>query len=1807
MCAPPFQPKKLDPKQILSFMMTTNNTTTVKTACQQKSISSLPKTKSFTLPGDFVLDSGDNLISKEFKRARTPSGENLIAGSLSEPRASNFDYPRRHSPAKKSNKNPKYKDKSVKWSNKVHFDVYPQSGSLDGFEEFRIKTPPSPILPQDNGFVQNLLFGKDGALKVGLEGETLKSVNTLLDILKPSQSAPTEDQIRGGLNEFFHSEGVPKETSGGLMDQLFGSSSLTKSGLVKDIVLLSVFTGVCLKFCFDPNKETFALIVGFGVVIYFFSNVTKNVHFLRTLINFVSNIKFSNNIQSQSGKDDFDSYSTGINLLLSSFVLCTSGKNLPSDILKTLGSFDRAKKSMSDIMFFVVGLFEKIVNWIRVECLDMPSLRFLSSNNARIDAFFKKASTIYDKQRHCELYETEETYGVLRALVGQGKNMFMELPKDECTSGARALLQQEINRLTKMMVAFEESHPTLKGFRMEPVSMFLRGAAGVGKSVIMHHITHAFCASVLDDEKYKAFQSNPAEFIYNRFFETKYWDKYSLNSIVTMFDDFGQARDVAGDADNEIMNWFRAVNCFKMDLHMAKIEDKGNVAFNSKLVIATTNLQNFSGIESIRDKLALLRRVAIDVLVVPKKEYCTVETQKAAHWARRFDPSKMPDSEEVTIETAGKKDTIIPKIINPYMQDFYPLDRQGQPTGEAWDFLELVKRMVAMYKRNEAWYLAQKKGVDETEAYFRNIEKADSGIKAQAKLFNFNFGAQMENVESDDSGDESDYDESIAMRAPQLRLFPNHIKRIVEREIANIDNLEPTLQAATILEVMKIAKCTYVNYDDSKNYHWSIVLASLCLDREEFVTKYFSGNHRIRSMWLEDVVIDPKFLVFSLPVDGMEEILEGSEKAHSTWKEYMSKLWDSIKNPIVEAYSGALSFLKENQGIITLCLSIFGAVFASVLLTGGTMTLVGYIFPSWKDIDIEGQSKNYHKETRDFEKKKTISPSALRALRGGGNTGQSGGDSSGYDLIKKVVKTSLFTLRVQDDPDKKEDQWIEYGSVLFVRDTIALMPLHFITKLQARVDENPAVNQAKFSLTGFGSQGKAKIQIGTLGDLLDNAYGDNLVEQDLCLVKFPKHICQPHVDRVANFATDSDIANIMKSHVSYVIPKLEDGDVRMNTGYGTIFGRQFDVVDNEGLIQTYTVKQSFQYKGFTREGDCGSPFCVLNSKIQGRKIYGIHVAGKPDVSSYSALITREMLEAALKEVEENFKDIIITEPFDEKFTAQSAKDVNFDQFNVFGKLSEYPSTCSNTQIIPSKLFNTYTTTDLRPALLYKKGDIDPVSNALKKYCGNHTYVTPQIFSDCVRELRDFIYKRGNDRIRIRARVLSVWEAVYGIEGTEHFRGIPRATSSGYPMNVNSNKDYKKGLFPPPVGRLREDDPTHIFWELFDLVQIDLNKMKSGIRPFYAFTDFLKDELRPEEKVKTGKTRLISGCPLIYTIISRMYNQSFDAYLMSNRIWNGSCVGINPYSTEWDELVKYLSAFDESEKSSLVGAGDFSAFDGDQLVTIQMMTLELVQDYYAREGSWSLTDKEEQERVRSVLWCEVTNARHINDGMLYEWFGGLSSGHPETVIINCIVNQLLFRVCWKMIIGPIHMFNDNVHLAVYGDDVVYSVNRRFRNKFNDINIGVEMENYGMKYTTELKEIATVGFRPIDTVEFLKRSFYFSPKLHRWIAPLRLEVVLNIPMWTKKGTYSDEIVCDNVVVAIRELSLHDTETFNIWRPRIVEAFHRYYCHTNPCMNLETEQGFIQALVCNSEFVDLDQIPDLEEDSHSRILSYNVDLFN
>lgn len=84
------------------------------------------------------------------------------------------------------------------------------------------------------------------------------------------------------------------------------------------------------------------------------------------------------------------------------------------------------------------------------------------------------------------------------------------------------------------------------------------------------------------------------------------------------------------------------------------------------------------------------------------------------------------------------------------------------------------------------------------------------------------------------------------------------------------------------------------------------------------------------------------------------------------------------------------------------------------------------------------------------------------------------------------------------------------------------------------------------------------------------------------------------------------------------------------------------------------------------------------------------------------------------------------------------------------------------------------------------------------------------------------------------------------------------------------------------------------------------------------------------------------------------------------------------------------------------------------------------------------------------------------------------------------------------------------------------------------------------------------RSLTEVSFLKRGFRYDLDICRWVAPLALDVIYEMPMWLHS---SSDVYMQTVEVlenSFRELALHAEDVYTANVPNFLKAVKKLYPH-------------------------------------------------
>jgi hypothetical protein len=133
---------------------------------------------------------------------------------------------------------------------------------------------------------------------------------------------------------------------------------------------------------------------------------------------------------------------------------------------------------------------------------------------------------------------------------------------------------------------------------------------------------------------------------------------------------------------------------------------------------------------------------------------------------------------------------------------------------------------------------------------------------------------------------------------------------------------------------------------------------------------------------------------------------------------------------------------------------------------------------------------------------------------------------------------------------------------------------------------------------------------------------------------------------------------------------------------------------------------------------------------------------------------------------------------------------------------------------------------------------------------------------------------------------------------------------------------------------------------------------------------------------------------------------------------------------------------------------------------------------------------------------------------------------------------------------------NVIVRVLGDDNRSSCSQAAAAYVSEQICADGYADFGHVYTNDEKNGLNAEFRSFEATTLLKRFTRFEPILQRYVAPLKIRVIDELPLWTRgEGKDLEPSVVQaiaNVETAVRYLAFHDDATWNDRIPKWIKMF-------------------------------------------------------
>jgi hypothetical protein len=333
--------------------------------------------------------------------------------------------------------------------------------------------------------------------------------------------------------------------------------------------------------------------------------------------------------------------------------------------------------------------------------------------------------------------------------------------------------------------------------------------------------------------------------------------------------------------------------------------------------------------------------------------------------------------------------------------------------------------------------------------------------------------------------------------------------------------------------------------------------------------------------------------------------------------------------------------------------------------------------------------------------------------------------------------------------------------------------------------------------------------------------------------------------------------------------------------------------------------------------------------------------------------------------------------------------------------------------------------------------------------------------------------------------LDMFTAINGVPGRKYVDSINRSTSAGFPWcKTKKHVTYKLDAFDLWT------DPIDVTDEVKGRMNIMYKRYLDGQLAAPLFIAHLKDEPLPERKIKSKKTRVMNGAPLDWSLLVRMAYLPAVRVIQMNKFLFEAAPGAVAQSSEWSDFYHYITKYGEHR----IIAGDYGNFDKKMSSVFIMYAFQILIELTERAGA----SKEHISVMWGIAYDTSTSFCNFN-GDLVQFLGSNPSGHPLTVIINCLVNSLYMRYCYR-VLNPdkeVSTFRDNVSLMTYGDDNIMSSRVDW---FNHCAISSTLARHGVTYTMADKEAESLPFVHISEATFLKRSWRYEPELDAYMCPI-----------------------------------------------------------------------------------------------------------
>lgn len=1444
------------------------------------------------------------------------------------------------------------------------------------------------------------------------------------------------------------------------------------------------------------------------------------------------------------------------------FTSVLPSKTSTENLIKRLGELGRSAKGIKDLNDTIQPMFGTVLQQVGLD-LHIFDTEEVTRMTQDAEKWFKDVQDLLERdevnKKSDSLFNDVQTILAIESLYKQGMEISRQITDKRIPYAKTLGFQLHMKHISDLMKLVDTSGAFGTRPRTQPVVIWLYGESGVGKSGMSWPLAVDLNNCIVTDvQEAKDFSKH----IYMRNVEQEFWDNYHGQNVV-VYDDFGQLKDSQSNPNTEFIEIIRTANIAPYPLHMAHLEDKRKTRFTSKVVLLTSNIFEHS-VTSLTFPDAFRRRIDLCGRVKNLDEFTkagySASTGKSV---QRLDKKKVQEEFGEIISTKVYSIDLVDPESGALLEEDLTYDQfLEKAISKTQETLDSSRRM------NEFLVNYAEKNFDKRKVQMqincdmlRELTREEILVIQECAYTFSNLPFKLYNLD----GAEINIGE-VGMDFMNRSLimcdseeYQDAVNQIGFSEEEYIKFIYDNYRIKTNLIVHKLRQFSNITVQCLKDWSsktiefiekhpFKIIVSILCSAFAIF------SMFKIWNYIFKQPKRDEKWEHFSFEkvhITG-EAVGVTHDFTDFTMRDFRNFLGDFnlgnidtfiIRKPHLQLISELNRRVKKDVYLLVRETAQVGGKKIEANVSADNVTKAQQ---NLKVIEINssGDNTTLAKSAKMLEANVsadnvtlTKTPKMIEVAVSADNITkgnkaniivesnevdmQMWRDESAQNLIASKIFSNLYKIKLIKDNDE-----IPLINGLFVKGHVMLTPGHLRFFIQ---DGDKLVLENVFGVKHqFIWNSKNVYEICTLAG-----------EKEAILFTVPNYI-QCHADIVKHFP-DAITMNKYK-HAKICLPTIRPHK-QLNKLFMTILGNTTCEARDKPLILEdkskgeYILREGLEYELNTIAGDCGAPV-ILNETPLLRKIAGIHVAGAKNGEAFAESITMKDLTRTLEKIpvelqislDYSYINSNVEFPMNVEVDVRDVYEYPNGEFNYCGECVDIVASPTKTALRPSLLYGKLEEVKTRPSALFAS-EFNIKYKNLEKCAGNIPYIEQELIDDAC----FYVKEKWLDNVNLElARVLTYEEAISGRADVSEYMGpIHRQSSPGYPWIKSRKSNY-----PGKTGWFGNDEVYLYDAEVKNVVEHRINQAKLGIRTPTLWTDTLKDERRPHEKVLAYKTRVFSNGPMDFNIAFRMYYLGFIAHLMENRIDNEVSIGTNVYSRDWTKTAHKLM-----EKGEKVIAGDFSGFDGSLHTAMMLKFVEIANEFY--------DDGEENALVRLVLMLEIINSVHICDRSVYQMTHSQPSGNPATTPLNCLINSLGLRMCFSYLAKKYNKpytlkdFEKYVSIVSYGDDNVINFADEVAEWYNMETLTMAFKVFGFTYTDELKgkNGEVPKWRKLDQVAYLKRKFRKREDFPIYDAPLDIETIMEMPNWCRETVDVFEGTKINAETAIMELHMHDKEIFNV----------------------------------------------------------------